>query len=401
MMRLLKDRRLLGSAAGVAVLLTIALWPASIAVEVATVQRGTLTVTVAEEGRTRVRDRFVVSSPVYGRVLRVELEPGDRVHRGDVVARVRPGMPPLIDARSHAEAQAAVRSAQAALGRARAEEQRANAALLHAARERDRSRRLASEGVTSVQEAETREDEARVAAEAANAATYAAQAAVADVEQAMARLESPVAAHGAAVVAVVSPADGVILRRLRESEAVVPAGEALVEIGDPSDLEVVVDLLSTDAARVRAGARALVSPWRNESPLDGRVRRIEPSGFTKVSALGVEEQRVNVILDLASAGESDSSLGDGYRVDAAIIVREVPRAVMVPTGALFREGDRWAVYEVRQGRARLVLVNIGEQTARQAEVIDGLDEGARVVVHPSDRVVDGVRVEVVGEEPPQ
>jgi HlyD family secretion protein len=393
MARLLVNWRilaLLGTAGG---LLAFALWPTPVDVDVATVSRGPLVVTVEEEGRTRVRDRFVVSAPVTGRVLRIELEPGDRVRRGDVVARVQAEVPALLDARTSAEAQAAIDVARAELGRARAEEQRAEAALTQAQRELERTRRLTAGGVVSTQELDVREVEARLAEKAWNAATFAASAASAELQRAEARLipASPRARNGA--VAVAAPEDGVVLRRLRESESFVPAGEPLVEIGDPARLEIVVDLLSTDATRIREGARATVQlQTGTEAPFDARVRRIEPSGFTKVSALGVEEQRVNVVLELADQAGEDTVFGDAYRVEVRIVVWEAPDVLKVPMSALFRAGDQWAVYEVRDGLAQRTIVELGQQTGREAEVLAGLNEHARVIVHPGDTVRDGTRV---------
>jgi HlyD family secretion protein len=382
---------LLGTAGG---LLAFALWPTPVDVDVAAVSRGPLVVTVDEEGRTRVRDRFVVSAPVAGRVLRIELEPGDRVRRGDVVARVQAEVPPLLDVRTSAEARAAIDVARAELGRARAEEQRAAAAMTQAQRELERTRRLTAAGVLPMQELDVREVEARLAEKAWNAATFAARAASAGLERAEARLApaSPRARNGA-TVAVAAPVDGVILRRLRESESFVPAGEPLVEIGDPTRLEIVVDLLSMDATRIRERARATVQLQTGaEAPLDATVRRIEPSGFTKVSALGVEEQRVNVVLDVADQAGEDTVLGDAYRVEVRIVVWEAPDVLKVPMSALFRAGDQWAVYEVRDGLAQQTLVELGQQTGREAEVLAGLTEHARVIVHPGDAVRNGTRV---------
>jgi HlyD family secretion protein len=397
MFRLMRDRRVLLSAAAILALLAIAMWPETVDVDVSSVTRGTLTVTVNEEGRTRVRDRFVVSAPVAGRVLRLDVEPGDAVRRGDIVARLQPGMSPLIDARALAEARAAVQSARAAFGRAEAEQRRADAALAHAERESQRTRGLVDAGALPAQELEARQAEARVAREAATAAAFAVRAASADIDQVAARLAAPSGLRDDAVVTVRAPINGVILRRLHESETMVPAGEPLVEIGDPTQLEVVVDLLSTDAARVRQGARALIEVWREEPPLDARVRRVEPSGFTKVSALGVEEQRVNVILDLDPVfGEDAIVLGDAYRVDVGVVVLEVRDAVLVPASALFRDGNRWAVYEVRDGRAHRTFVEIGAQTPQAAEVVSGITAHAQVVVHPGERVFDGVRVRAAG-----
>jgi HlyD family secretion protein len=389
----LKDRRVLLSAAVVGGLTAIALWPSAVAVDVAAVSRGPLVVTVDEEGRTRVRDRFVVTAPVAGRVLRIELEPGDRVARGDVLARLQPESPPLLDARTRAEAAAAVTSAEASLGHARAEEQRTRAALAQAQRELARTRRLTSAGVATTQDLDAREADAVVAGEAVNAAAFAVRAASAEVERAKARVATSVSAAGAAAVAVRAPVKGVVLQRLRESESVVPAGEPLIAIGDPGQIEIVTDLLSTDAVRVKPGARATIEQWGGEPALAAIVRRIEPAGFTKVSALGVEEQRVNVVLDFADAGDEDYALlGDAYRVETRIVLWEAPNVVKVPTNALFRDQTRWAVYVVSGGRARRTIVDIGHQTAQEAEVLDGLTEGATVIVHPGDLVRDGTRI---------
>jgi HlyD family secretion protein len=393
MFRILKDRRVLLSAAVVAGLLGVALWPAAVAVDLAAVSRGPLVVTVDEEGRTRVRERFVVTAPVNGRVLRLELEPGDRVARGDVVARLQPEAPALLDARTHAEAIAAVESAEASLGHARAEEQRARAALGQAQRELTRSRHLTEAGVTTTQDLEGREAEASLAAEAANAAAFAVRAATAEVERAKARAATPVSAAGTGTVVVKAPVDGVVLQRLRESESVVPAGEPLLEIGDPRQMEVVIDLLSTDAVRVKPGARATIEQWGGDTALAATVRRIEPAGFTKVSALGVEEQRVNVVLDFVDdTDEACALLGDAYRVEARIVLWESPDVVKVPTSALFRDNTQWAVFVVREGRARRTIVQLGHQTGQEAEVLEGLTAGTPVIVHPGDLVHDGVRI---------
>jgi HlyD family secretion protein len=392
MLRFLTDRRLLLSTVVIGSLIAIALWPSAVTVDLASVSRGPLVVTIDEEGRTRVRDRFVVAAPVTGRVLRIELEPGDRVARGDVVARLQPESPPLLDARTRAEALAAVDSTQASLGHARAEEQRARAGLAQAQRDLARTRRLTTAGVTTTQDLEAREADALVAEEAVNAAAFAVRAASAEVERAQARVGTSVSAGGSGAVAVKAPVDGVVLQRLRESESVVPAGEPLIEIGDPGQIEIVTDLLSTDAVRVRPGARAMIEQWGGETALAATVRRIEPAGFTKVSALGVEEQRVNVVLDFVDEGEDSASLGDAYRVETRIVLWEAPNVMKVPTNALFRDNTQWAVYVVSGGRARRTIVEVGHQTAQEAEVLDGLSEGAMVIVHPGDLVHDGTRV---------
>ena len=392
MMRLFGNRRVLGAAAGIGGLLVVALWPATVDVDVAVVGHGPLIVTVDEEGRTRVRERFVVSSPVAGRVLRIELEPGDRVARGDVVARVRPEPPPLLDARTRAEAEATVKSSAAALGHARVEEQRARTALAHAERELARSRRLAEAGVTPSRDVDAQEAETRLARETADAAAFAVTAAAAELQRVHARLAPPPPDRAAAIVTITAPVDGVVLRRLRESESAVPAGDPLIEIGNPLDMEVVTDLLSTDAVGVRPGARATIEQWGGEAILNASVRRVEPAGFTRVSALGVEEQRVNVVLDFADPAGEDAVLGDGYRVEVRIVVWESPRVLKVPTSALFRDGERWAVYVADGARARRTCVELGRQTGREAEVVSGLTDGVRVIVHPGDLIADGVRI---------
>jgi HlyD family secretion protein len=391
MLRFQNWRRAVIPVGVVALVAALALWPETVSVDVETVTRGPLVVTIDEEGRTRVRDRFVVSSPVAGRVLRIDLETGDHVSRGDVIARLDAGAAPLLDTRSRADAQAAVDAARAHVDRAKAEEQRIHAMLAQAERELARAQRLIDGGALPAQERDARATDVRTASEAARAATAAVAVAEGELRRAQAMVTDGTTAD-MRVVSVRAPADGVILRRLRESEAMVPAGEPLMEIGDPEEIEVVADLLSTDAVRVREGARAIIEEAGSDERLAARVRRIEPSAFTKVSALGVEEQRVNVLLDFVDPGAEDASLGDAYRVDVRIVVWEAPAVIKVPTAALVRDQGQWAVYVVRAGRARVTPVEIGWQTGREAEVLQGLDDGDSVIVHPSDAVVDGARV---------
>ena len=392
MLRLLTNRRVLLSAAVVGGLLAVALWPKTVVVDVTPLPRGALVVTVDEEGVTRVRDRFVVSAPVAGRVLRIELEAGDVVKRGDAVARVRAEAPPLLDARTRAEAEAAVESARAALGRARADEERARTTFAQAQRELARARELAQGGLSTPQAVDAREAEARASQEALNAAAFAVRAASSELQRAEARLAPSSPDSSGRVVTVTSPSSGVVLKRVRESESVVPAGDPLLEIGDPRRLEIVSDLLSTDAVRVKPGARAMIEQWGGDRMLDAKVRRVEPSGFTKISALGVEEQRVNVVLDFVNPAEAFAALGDAYRVEVRIVIWETAKALKVPTGALFREGEQWAVYVVEEGRARRTQVQLGHQTGQEAEVLSGLSENARVILHPGDTLVDGTRI---------
>jgi HlyD family secretion protein len=393
MWRMLKNRRVWMVVLIVAGLTAVVLWPATMPVETIAVARGPLVVTVDEEGRTRVRDRFVVAAPVAGRVLRIELEPGDAVRAGAVVAQLHPEAPSLLDARTRAEAQAALESAQAAVGRARADEQHAKTTLAQAERELTRVRNLMADSLATAQQLDARDADVRAAQEQVNAAGFAARAAEAEVTRAQARLAPATADTGGRIVQVTAPVDGVVLKRLRESESVVPAGDPLLEVGDPRRLEIVVDLLSVDAVRIQTGARVLVEQWGGDRTLDARVRRIEPSGFTKISALGVEEQRVNVILEFTDPADAWKALGDGYRVEARIVVWEAGDVLKVPTGALVRVGEQWAAYRVRDGRAEQVTVMLGHQNGQEAEVTAGLDAGAVVILHPGDAIRSGVKVE--------
>lgn len=392
-LRLLTNRRVIIGVLVVAGLLAVALWPTSTPVSTAAIARGPLVVTIDEEGRTRVRDRFVIAAPVAGRVLRIDLEAGDAVKEGQVIARVRAEVPALLDARTTAEAQASIEGARATLGRARAEQQRAQSTLTLAQRELRRVTELVAGELATARELEARQADVRVGEESLNATVFAARAAEAEVTRAEARL-APARETSGRVVEVRSPANGVVLRTVRESESVVPAGDPLIEVGDPVKLEIVADLLSTDAVRVKPGSRTLIEQWGGDRTLDAKVRRVEPSGFTKISALGVEEQRVNVVLDFVDPATAWAALGDGYRVQVRVVTWESPNALKVATGALFRVGDEWAVYVVEQERAHRTLVKLGHQTGQEAEVLEGLAEGALVILHPGDTLADGARVEV-------
>jgi HlyD family secretion protein len=386
----LRNRRVLLAVGAVALLLGVALWPARIPVDLAPVRRGDLLVTVDEEGETRVRDRFMISAPVAGHLLRIELEPGDPVRRGEIVARMVPAPPALLDARTRAEAAAAVEAAEAALGRARAESKRSQAVRDRARSELARNRELLQTGIVSADVVEARETDARSAEEAARAAAFAEATAEHELERARARLLQ--ASGGGRTIEIRSPVRGEVLRRLRESEAVVPAGEPLVEIGDPRDLEIVSDLLSSDAVKVRRGQRVLVEQWGGDRTLVGRVRRVEPAGFLKISALGVEEQRVNVIVDFEDPPEARPALGDAYRVEVRVVVAEEKAALKVPTSGLLRQGGNWAVFTAMEGRARLRVIEVGKRNGLEAQVLSGVGEGAAVVVHPPDRLRDGSRI---------
>jgi HlyD family secretion protein len=389
MWRVFRNRRVMAGALIVLALLVVALWPRAVQVDLAPVARGPLVVTIDEEGRTRVRERFVVSAPVGGRVQRIALEPGDEVHRGMALVRVEAVEPALIDDRTRAELSATVEAARAALGQAQAERARAAAALERARGTLARQRELVAAGAISRDEVEATETEARSAEEALRAAEFSVARAGHELQVARARLQQPAAGRGGTVIS--SPVDGVVLRRFRESEGVVPAGEPLLEIGNATRLEVVADLLSTDAVRVAPGAAVLIEQWGGDHALRGRVRRVEPAGFMKVSALGVEEQRVNVVVDFDDPDRAGRELGDGYRVEVRIVIWEEQDVLKVPVASLFRRGDDWAVFVLEGGRARLRPVRIGRRSGTEAQVLAGVEQGDALVIHPPDALGDGVR----------
>lgn len=378
----------------------LALRPDPFPVDVATVGRGPLRVTVDEEGETRVRDRFVVSAPFTGRILRIELEPGEPVRAGGVLAVLRPAESNLLDARSRASSEARVRTAEAALGRARADRERARAELRFAQSDLKRADTLGKQGIVSGEEVEVAQLAVETRQETLKAAEFEIQVAQSELSAARAGLlEAGQGGGGGAggEYQVRSPVDGTVLRRLRESETVVPAGEPLMEVGDPASLEIVADLLSTDAARLRPGQPVEIEHWGGGKALAGRVRRVEPSGFLKISALGVEEQRVNVIIDLAGSPEERRGLGDGFRVEVRVVVWDSPDAIQVPTSALFRDEQGWAAFVLENGKAVRRRVEVGPQSDRAAAVLSGLREGEKVIIHPSADVTDGVEVEERGK----
>jgi HlyD family secretion protein len=366
--------------------------PQAVPVDIAEVARGRLTVTIDEEGETRVRDVFELSAPVAGRMRRIDMEVGDEVVAGEtVVAQIEPVDPTLLDARTATEARAEVRAAEAEVAFAK--------------RELDRQRQLSERGVVSARDL----DAAEKADRTARAALENARAALLARELLTERANAPRAKAGArdrsdcVCIPVLAPVPGRVLRIARESAGVVQAGDLLVEIGDPSDLEIVVDLLSADAVRVEAGQEVLIEDWGGRETLHGRVHRVEPYGFTKVSALGIEEQRVNVIVRFTDPPEKWQRLGHGYRVETRIVLWRGEKVIKLPLSALFRAEDGapsrsadeaadWAVFVQRRGRARLRPVTRGHHNGLEVEIRSGLEPGDRVVLHPSDRVRDGARI---------
>ena len=379
----------------IAVLGGIAYWafrPGAIPADFVTVARGDLDVTVNEEGRTRVRDRFVVSAPVLGRMSRIELDPGDPVTAGKtVVAQFEPADPALLDVRTRSELEARARAAAASVGTARADRDRLQSELKFAETDLRRAQRLVEERVISPREMEGVQRQAESLRSSLESAEFAVRTSQHQLELARASLLQTRGGSGA-TIALRSPVDGVVLRVLQESAAVVPTGQPLLEIGNVEHLEIVSDLLSSAAVRVEAGQPVRIEQWGGDEPLRGRVRRVEPSGFTKISALGVEEQRVNTIIDFEAPLEARGAIGDGYRVEVRIIVSSRPNVLKVPTSSLIRHGADWAVFVVNGDRAARRVVQVGERNGLEAEITGGLSEGERIIAYPSDSVADGVKV---------
>ncbi|MCU0834188.1 MAG: efflux RND transporter periplasmic adaptor subunit [Chromatiaceae bacterium] len=353
-------------------------WPRPLVVDAALVREAPLTVTVDEEGRTRVKDRFVISAPVAGYLRRIQLEVGDPVTWDQVLACLEPSPSPVLDPRSRAEAEARVSRAQAAL---------------RMAEERNRMEELRRERTVPQQELDEARSRDRQAGANLRSARFAVEVARFELAAAQTALEY---ADGGGderkPVPLRAPVNGSVLKLLRKSEGVVRAGEPLIEVGDPMALEVEVDLLSADAVRVHPGTQVRLERWGGEGTLDALVRTVEPVGFTKVSALGVEEQRVWVIADLTSPHERWEALGDGYRVEASFVLWHGEQVLQIPTSALFRRGDGQAVFVIADGRARLRPVVTGQRAGLVAQVVEGLAAGETVITHPDDRIADGVRV---------
>lgn len=382
-----------------AVLLAIAgaigwsLLPRPAPVETAVIRRGPLAVTVEEGGRARVQDRYVVTAPLAGTLARIELHPGDPVAAGAVLARIAPLPPPLLDARSRSEVDGRVAVARARQKQAATGVQRAEANRRYADTELARTQALGERGAVPRAELERQQLAADLAARELESARFGAAIAADELATAnalAARLGRRPPADEELVVR--APVPGRVLRVLAASEGAVGPGTPLVELGDPDRLEVVIDVLTADAAVIPAGAAVTLSGWGG-APLRGTVRLVEPSATTRVSALGVEEQRVAVIVDLLDPPAAWRGLGDGWRVEASIVTWSAPDVVLVPLAAVFRDGAAWAVYLVDGGRAHLRHVELGRRGATDAEVVAGLTAGQRVVFHPGERIADGTRVD--------
>lgn len=381
--------------------LTVAFWPKPVMVDMGEVTRGTMRLTIDEEGRTRVRDAYVVSAPVAGELQRVGAQPGDPVERGvTVVAHMRPTNPAALDVRTREQAQAAVDAAQAARRVARAD---LNAAIANrdlAETELARAERLVERGISTTAELDRARQTARVMQANVDTAEAAIAMREAEITNAQAQLigfddRGLAAAIGTTSddIPLYAPADGRILRVIQQSETTLPAGAPIMEIGNiANDLEVVVKLLSTDAVQVEVGDPVIIADWGRPTDLTGEVVRVDPFGVTQYSALGVEEQRVDAVIAFTSAAEDYAGLGHGFRVEARIVVWVAEDALVVPASALFRSQNAWAVFVVVDGTARLRQIEIGPNNGIEAQVLDGLSEGDRVVLYPSSGLSEGMNV---------
>jgi len=363
--------------------------PSPIAVDVAVARRAQLRVEVTEDGRTRVHDRFVVSAPIAGNLERITLDPGTPVRAGDALAHLEPLDPAMLDQRTRDEASARALAAAARVHQADTSVTRATVARDAAIRDADRTRTLAAREAIPAVEREHAEVAEQLAIGDLEAATRARAVAAAELAAARAVLGDRRGPRGTRVD-VVAPAAGQVLRVVRDSAGPVAAGSPLVELGDPRAIEVLVDVLSSDAARIVPGMPVGIEAWGGDRALTGRVRLVEPSAFTKLSALGVEEQRVNIIVAIDSS--APASLGDGFRIEARIVVWQ-GEVLAVPTSAVFRDRGKWMVYVVADGRAQAREVTIGHRGTFAVEIVGGLTGGERVIEHPSDRIAPGVRVD--------
>lgn len=372
-------------------LLVIWLRPKPLRVDTAKATRGPLQVTVDGEGRTRVRDRYVVASPVAGRLRRIELRRGDPVQQDQLIAQIESLPLSPLDPRQRSEATARVNAAQDTKRESDALVERAKASYEQARRELERCEKLVSAGVVSRQELEQAQTTVDVAARDLTAARSKSETAGHEVEVARSALLALDRNQRQTVgtIQVRAPVVGRVLRVIEESERVINAGTPLVELSNPSKLEVVIELLSTDAVKVKPGADVLIERWGGDDTLHARVRLIEPSAFTKISALGVEEQRVNVIADFT---EPSQTLGDGYRVEGRIVIWESGDVLKIPSSAIFRTGDAWTAFVVEDGKAYSRQVQVGERTPFDVEVTSGLEEGAQIIVHPSNEITNGIDV---------
>ena len=398
-----KSRLILTAVVSVLIIgaLSFAFWPRPTMVDLGTVARGAMRLTINEEGRTRVREAYVVSTPVAGQLQRVSVQPGDPVEKGKtVVAHMHPTNPAALDVRTREQALAAVSAAEAALRVARADRNAAIATLDLAQTELKRSEQLFERGLLS----DAALDQARQNARVMQARADTSEAAIAMREAEIINAQAQLIGFddrqlGAAIepgstdIPLYAPSDGVILRVIQQSETSLPAGAPIMEIGDVTgDLEVVVALLSRDAVQVKAGDQVIIADWGGSTDLAGRVARVDPFGVTQFSALGVEEQRVNAVIDFEPSLTGETGLGHGFRVETRIIIWQARDTLIVPASALFRAQQDWAVFVALDGRAVLRQLTVGPNNGVEAQVLDGLAEGERVILYPSSGLKEGARI---------
>jgi HlyD family secretion protein len=379
-------------------LLAVLVWalrPAPVEVTTAVVERATLVETVEEEGRTHLRDTYLVSAPIGGYLHRVALEPGDSISAGDTLFELEPPPAPALDARTRGQARESLAAAQARLQAAEAERSNREADLNLAESELRRIRQLHERSLVAESELERAENAVSRARAALAAARASVEAAGFEVENARAVLEiaeGERSGDAGSRLRVAAPVGGVVIARERCCEGVIQAGAPVLEIGRMEELEVRVDLLSMDAVRVRPGTRVVIDGWGGDRPLEGRVRRVEPAGFMRISALGVEEQRVPVLVEITSPRERWQELGVGFRVEARFVLWEGEDVLQVPSSALFRGDDQWQVFVVADGRLTRRAVEPGRESGLMRQIVSGLEAGEEIVSHPNDRLEEGVRV---------
>ncbi|MCA9015367.1 MAG: HlyD family efflux transporter periplasmic adaptor subunit [Planctomycetaceae bacterium] len=378
-------------------LLVYGFWPVPIQVDLVQAERGTFLVTVNEDGKTRIREKYVLSAPVSGNLFRIELQEGDSIKANQtVLARIEPGDPTLLDARAEAEAEARVRAAEATVKQAEAALQRATEA--HELAEHDYQRALKLLQMKTITESEFDEYEHHKGMAKADVQSAGFALAVANFELELAKAALISTRPNSSsdklprTLTMTSPINGQVLRVLHENAGVVTPGTPLLEFGDPHDLELEIDVLSTDAVKIQPGAKVFIEHWGGAGELEATVRLVEPSAFLKVSALGVEEQRVNIIADFSSPFEQRKTLGDGYRIEARIVVSEAKDVIKVPAGTLFREGQGWHVFRVEEGHAKLLPVETGKSNGLETEILQGVTAGDLLILHPTDDIKDGTPV---------
>lgn len=391
--------RILGTVGGLAVLAGLAwlLRPLPVEVDLVAVTRGPLVVTVDEDGETRVRERYVVAAPLAGRLLRVTLKSGDPVVADEtVVGTIEASDATLLDDRARAEAEARLKAAEAHRDQAATTVDRAQDAAGVARSVFARGEQLMANGTMTQEEFDDVRLKYQIATHDERAAQFGLKIAEFERDQAKAALMRFAPREGTEASLyrheIRAPISGRVFRVFQESSTIVEAGARLIEVGDPQDIEVEIDVLSEDAVRIRPGARVLLNHWGGDRSLEARVRVVEPSAFTKVSALGIEEQRVWIIADIVTPPAERGSMGDGFRVEASIVTREEADVIKVPAGAVFRTGNQWTVYRVRGGIARLQAVKVGISNDAEAQILEGLEPGDQLVLHPSDRVTPDCRV---------